>query len=227
MGTTADKLNLLLQTKADIKAALIEKGQTVDDNTPFSAYANKIREISVPTPVIWWSPHMTSNTTPAPYVASANSAYKEADTTQPYNAFDGENIVENRYWYSNLANSWIKFDFGNQIKKVFGMRLYPSKYDSNAALLFPKIFSIQVSDDNSVWDTIISMDGTQNHDPLSLEPEAFVFDTPKMYRYYKVSSSLSYNASIPYQTCISEIEFLTEAVTTGSANISVEPEVSV
>ena len=43
MSTTAEKLNLLLNTKADIKAALAEKGQTASD--VFSTYADKIRAI--------------------------------------------------------------------------------------------------------------------------------------------------------------------------------------
>lgn len=43
MGTTADKLNLLLNTKADIKSALTEKGQNPGD--VFSEYADKIRAI--------------------------------------------------------------------------------------------------------------------------------------------------------------------------------------
>lgn len=43
MSTTAEKLTLLLNTKADIKAALAEKGQTASD--VFSTYADKIRAI--------------------------------------------------------------------------------------------------------------------------------------------------------------------------------------
>lgn len=43
MSTTAEKLNRLLNTKADIKAALVEKGQTASDI--FSTYADKIRAI--------------------------------------------------------------------------------------------------------------------------------------------------------------------------------------
>lgn len=45
MGTIADKLNLLLNTKAAIKAAIIGKGQTVADIDPFSAYPAKIQAI--------------------------------------------------------------------------------------------------------------------------------------------------------------------------------------
>ena len=45
MGTIADKLNLLLNTKAAIKSAIIGKGQTVADSDPFSAYPAKIQAI--------------------------------------------------------------------------------------------------------------------------------------------------------------------------------------
>ena len=45
MGTIADKLNLLLNTKAAIKAAIIGKGQTVGDSDSFSAYPAKIQAI--------------------------------------------------------------------------------------------------------------------------------------------------------------------------------------
>lgn len=45
MGTTAEKLQRLLQTKADIRAAIIEKGQEVEEAAPFSSYAAKIRAI--------------------------------------------------------------------------------------------------------------------------------------------------------------------------------------
>lgn len=44
-GTSADKLNKLKQTKADIKAAIQEKGQAVSDDDTFASYADKIRAI--------------------------------------------------------------------------------------------------------------------------------------------------------------------------------------
>ena len=43
MSTTAEKLTLLLNTKAAIKAALVEKGQEVGN--VFSTYPDKIRAI--------------------------------------------------------------------------------------------------------------------------------------------------------------------------------------
>ena len=43
--TTADKLEYLNDTKALLKAAIINKGQEVTPSTPFREYANKINNI--------------------------------------------------------------------------------------------------------------------------------------------------------------------------------------
>lgn len=45
MGTVKDKLNLLRQTKAAIRAAIQAKGQSIADTDPFSAYPEKIGAI--------------------------------------------------------------------------------------------------------------------------------------------------------------------------------------
>ena len=45
MGTVADKLNKVLSTKDAIKAAIIEKGQTVANTDTFASYPDKIRAI--------------------------------------------------------------------------------------------------------------------------------------------------------------------------------------
>lgn len=46
MGTTADKLNKLIETKAAIKTAITNKGVEVSDTDTFSSYASKIDSIS-------------------------------------------------------------------------------------------------------------------------------------------------------------------------------------
>jgi hypothetical protein len=46
MGTTADKLNKLLETKTAIKTAIVNKGVNVADTDSFASYADKINEIS-------------------------------------------------------------------------------------------------------------------------------------------------------------------------------------
>ena len=43
--TTVDKLEYLNDTKALLKAAIINKGQEVTPSTPFREYANKINNI--------------------------------------------------------------------------------------------------------------------------------------------------------------------------------------
>ena len=58
MGTVADKLNKLLGTKADIKAAITEKGQTVAEADTFASYADKIRAIETTSKGMEW---ITSN----------------------------------------------------------------------------------------------------------------------------------------------------------------------
>ena len=46
MGTTADKLNKLLETKQAIKQAIIDKGVSVGDDTKFADYPSKINSIT-------------------------------------------------------------------------------------------------------------------------------------------------------------------------------------
>lgn len=45
MSTISEKLALLLHTKSDLKASLIEKGQSVTDESVFADYADKVRAI--------------------------------------------------------------------------------------------------------------------------------------------------------------------------------------
>ena len=45
MGTTADKLNKILETKQAIKQAIIDKGGDIDDKTVFADYPSKITSI--------------------------------------------------------------------------------------------------------------------------------------------------------------------------------------
>lgn len=49
MGTIEDKLNRLLDTKEDIKNAIVAKGQAISDNDTFASYAEKILAIQTGT----------------------------------------------------------------------------------------------------------------------------------------------------------------------------------
>lgn len=46
MGTMADKLRYILETKKAIKTSLINKGASINDSTPFRAYARAIDNMS-------------------------------------------------------------------------------------------------------------------------------------------------------------------------------------
>lgn len=45
MGSVADKLSKLMETKSAIKSAITAKGVTISDSDPFSSYAGKIAQI--------------------------------------------------------------------------------------------------------------------------------------------------------------------------------------
>lgn len=53
MGTIADKLDRILETKAEIEAAIEEKGIDVPDETVFADYAEKIKTIHIPSIVVY------------------------------------------------------------------------------------------------------------------------------------------------------------------------------
>lgn len=70
MGTTADKLNKLLQTKEDIKSAIQSTGETVLDDDTFASYADKIRNDLV-------KPSGTQNITNTSRVDVSNKQYAQ------------------------------------------------------------------------------------------------------------------------------------------------------
>ena len=47
MGTTAEKLQKILDTKNAIKQSIINKGGNINDNTVFSEYASAIDNLSI------------------------------------------------------------------------------------------------------------------------------------------------------------------------------------
>lgn len=53
MGTIVEKLTKVIQTKKDITAAIAEKGVNITNEEAFSNYADKIKEIHVPSIIIY------------------------------------------------------------------------------------------------------------------------------------------------------------------------------
>lgn len=151
----------------------------------------------------WWSPKMTSNTEPSPYVASASS---EAAETKACNVFDAN---KDTYWRSKLDTSnWIQIDIGENGKNVEISGISISII-SNYIDQFPIGFSIQGSNDNFVWTDILKVDEEK---PSDLDMGSYYsreyYFAPSHYRYYRLyitkTADLSTNS---FYTRLSEILF--------------------
>ncbi len=151
----------------------------------------------------WWSPHMTSNTAPAPYVASASSYLSH---TPPSLAFDGDHTTPQNLWHSQNVRSWIQFDFGQQVL-VKGIRMYPEESNENTwRVAIPKVFTILGSNDGLNYVTLFeSTDGGGYTPTIYVARECIFSDNYKNYRIYKIDCDINYNET--YYACISEIEF--------------------
>ena len=91
MGTISDKLNKLIQTKTDIKNAIIGKGISVNDSDPFSSYASKISQIqgqissvninSIEDLKAGWKYKLVSSVSSSSYKSTAEAAKKFDDSS--------------------------------------------------------------------------------------------------------------------------------------------------
>lgn len=125
MGTIADKLTYLQGTKSAIKDAIVAKGVSVENGTPFRDYATKIGEISgggTPTPVAdeWvrpteWLP-LPDNIDGVQKVSILNAVF---DTDSEFVAFVcrgaytvdwGDGVVEN---FGDNVKAEHKYDYNN------------------------------------------------------------------------------------------------------------------
>lgn len=149
----------------------------------------------------WWSPHMTSNILPFPYVASGNYA---SDAYLPYYAFDGNDTTA----FGSLANGIfgiLQIDLGKRTY-IDGIRL---KSGETLALSknIPKRFTLDGSNDSDEWISIYSEDGTR----FPKEPEPLTFREYKFkavkYRYYRVICYSNYRTDASTQLYTTEMEF--------------------
>lgn len=131
-------------------------------------------------------PVMTSNTTPSG-VASAKSMYTG---NEAYYAFAGEPIA-NKQAHSVSGDStgwWLAYDFGYEVK-VTSFEIAP-QYRSDYVFWerFPSVFTLQGSNDGSVWNDIESFEvpssllgSTENFQILSYD-----VSVPKTYSKFRV-----------------------------------------
>lgn len=167
-----------------------EDGETVSKNPDYafsvSIDRNLIAVFGIPTKFVWWSPHMTSNTTPAPFVASASSVYGSAYGA--WNAFDGvpsDNYGAGGHWVSKEggeSNAYIQIDIGKKLL-VNGFKANPGYANIPATLGTPNRLYIAGSNDGIKWTDI------SDYDNISWakvnQYTEFMLDRSVSYRYYR------------------------------------------
>lgn len=150
----------------------------------------------------WWSPKMTSNNAPSPYVCSASSNKPSYGSSGIYAAFDGTNDT---YWACDNSDSniYIKIDFGNKIN-IFGIKLFP-RHDY-AYKQLPVTFSISLSDDNTTWRTVYQQtNGVQVASKDAVK--TIRFDTIYNCRYIKIDRMAGTYVDGPRYVSIGDIQF--------------------
>lgn len=160
----------------------------------------------------WWSPHMTSDNEPAPFVASASEYRTEA--FKPYNAFDGKPSTDGYgsggLWITrdNVESAWVQIDFGRSIN-VKCVRINPGY--SNYGIQSPEWLYVSGSNDGENWADIAtysniawaSMGGYTE----------FPFNFAQNYRFYRIGAdNISSSSSFLGRLSYGDIQFYVPTV---------------
>lgn len=216
-GVSADfyKQDISVVPDKESRQSYIDAGITCEDQgeNSLTFHAKKIPEVdivmaisineSVETREIpagefdWWSPHMTSDTEPAPYVASASSCEND------YYARSAFDANANTSWRSSngVNGQWIEFDFGKKTY-ISGIRI-SSISSATIRGRLPRSFSIKGSNDGNDWKLIHQADGSEYESATSSFHE-YLF-TAVHYRYYRLICETVYSGTA---VLIVEFEFL-------------------
>lgn len=142
-----------------------------------SLILSAVQDITVSLALEWWSPKMTSDTKPEPYVASATNFY--SSSFAPWKAFDNNKSTCWAETYPGFENC-IMFDFGFQTL-IYGFSITPAP--AQHAVGFPVQFDFQGSNDNTEWVAILHGDVSG----IPTEPVSFTFRKGESYRYYRLT----------------------------------------
>jgi F5/8 type C domain. len=147
---------------------------------------------------IWYKLNMTTNTTPAPYVASASSEYSGMGA---WKAFNGTLANSDDRWRStSQTNAWIKLDFG--LSKPVNRVKITAPSSSTVLAGQPLEFFIEGSNDNNEWSRVVSVATTSF---TASEVREFEFDVNANYRFYRLTPTKSQGSATYYN--IGEIEY--------------------
>jgi len=141
-------------------------------------------------------PILTSNTTPAPFVASASSQYP---SYAPWRAFDGTVDSDINRWISGIdlpLPQWLKIDLGQQ-KKLYSYALTMVAGGDQS----PQSWVLEGSNDNINWSIVHNI----TNDPPwnSKERREYIVNSSQYYRYYRIMVTQKYGGRA---TTIGELE---------------------
>lgn len=127
-------------------------------------------------------PPMTSNTTPSPLVATASNVYGGYNIWRAFNQTNSE-ITD--CWLTANKTGWLKIDTG---KNTQSNCVFLSPRNDGASV---KIFSIEGSNDDAVWETLVTSTSV-----IPLSGNLYSFGKTVNYRYYRLNSTdlSTYNA---------------------------------
>lgn len=150
--------------------------------------------------LVWWSPQMTGENTPEPYVVTANGYQTGYYGGYPYQAFDGNvNTSWDRRDNSGSSKGWIVFDFGaSRIVKGISITAHP-----DYVAFSPAMFDLEGSNNGEDWTVIQKF----NNLPHTANTQRFELDGVARYRYFKLNNvDAEYGNGASY-AIIAEIQF--------------------
>lgn len=134
-------------------------------------------------------PKMTSNTTPAPYVASSSECTHEA-----YGAFDSVVGSWANTWYSKGIPCWLQIDTGNSDTVVSSFSIVNGASASGYANYPPKAFTFEYSEDGINFHVGKQVTGLRMLG--ASEAEIFELDSPVKGRFFKLNFTEGYSTEI-------------------------------
>ena len=157
------------------------------------------------------TPIMTSNTSPAPYVASGNISSKY----YPYKAFDGKSVVGG---INNIQEGFVTdgicgdiiLDMGNK-NKISNFILQCNPINISNKNSQPKDFEIYGSNDGETFELIRAFTNEINWSANAIETRLYSLLNTNNYRYYKFNIS---NNNGGNYTAFSELRYLLAVDTT-------------
>lgn len=133
----------------------------------------------------WWSPQMTSDTTPAPYIVTSSALY--GNSGQAYEAFDG--VVESSSPQLQLnTQSYLQIYLQNLLS-IGGFRIYCRRRSDGflSTATMPSSFVFSASNDGMNWTVLKSVNGLTKSAWDRQDSIEFMLDFIATFRYYRFS----------------------------------------